>query len=221
MTPREHPAPSRVRRIVGFELRSAVSLALWVARRRDGVPPGAVAVPYSGGQSSTLLLLVFAMAVETAVVDVVLLANDVPAGPRLAVLLLDLSGIVYALAFAASCVTRPHVVTPAELRLRYGVHFDLRVPRALISSVRLSPDYNASGMVTVKDGRLSLGVGSRTNVVVELSEPVAVVRPLGGHAEATVIHLFADTPAALVDALRSGGTAGRGPLSAGPPVAGP
>ncbi|GAA3018704.1 hypothetical protein GCM10017559_48460 [Streptosporangium longisporum] len=196
--------PSPVRRIVGFELKGAVSLVLWAARRRDGVPPGAVAVPYSGGQSWTLLLLVFAMAVETAVVDLVLLSTGVPTAPRLAVLVIDLSGIVYALAFAAACVTRPHVVTPAELRLRYGAYLDLRVPRVLISSVRVSPCYNESGMVTVQDGRLGLAVGSQTNVVVELSEPVTVVRPLGGLAEATVIRLFTDTPGVLVSALRSG-----------------
>ncbi|WP_329086189.1 hypothetical protein [Streptosporangium sp. NBC_01469] len=43
---------------------------------------------------------------------------------------------------------------------------------------------------------------SQTNVVVELTEPVIVVRPLGRRAEATTIRFFTDTPDAVLNALR-------------------
>lgn len=114
----------------------------------------------------------------------------------------DVYGVLYVLMIIAACVTRPHVVTAEELRVRYGMYFDLRVPRHLISSVRLSRDYNESGMITVADLRLSVVVSSQTNVVVEPAEPVTVVRPLGGRAEATTIRFFTDTPEALLNALR-------------------
>ncbi|GAA3447875.1 hypothetical protein [Planomonospora venezuelensis] len=196
--------PARVLRIMEFELKSVLALAHWAARRRHGVPPGATAVPYAGGQSTMLLLMLFAMAVETVGVEVLLRALEVPDGLRLTVLVLDVYGVVYGLALAAACVTRPHVVSAAELRVRYGVYLDLRIPRELISSVRVARNYNESGMVTVEDGRLGVAVSSQTNVAVELAEPVTVVRPLGRRAEVTSVSFFADTPAEVLTVLRSG-----------------
>ncbi|MFE3451567.1 hypothetical protein ACFXJ8_21850 [Nonomuraea sp. NPDC059194] len=189
--------PMMVRRLLEFEAKGMASLCLWVARRRDGVPPGATAVPYSKEQSTTLMIMLFAMVVETVGIDLMLVAVDVPAPVRVAVLLLDLYGIVFALAFAAACVTRPHVVTDDELRVRFGAYFDLRIPRELISSVRVSRNYNETGMIRVADGRLSVAVGSQTNVVVELAEPITVTRPLGRSETVTSVRFFTDTPGAL------------------------
>ncbi|MFF4988127.1 hypothetical protein ACFY19_13110 [Streptosporangium saharense] len=197
--------PVQVRRLLGFELRSMASLGLWVTRRRHGVPRGATAVPYAREQSSMLLVLLFLAVVETVAVELLLGALGVPYGVRLVVLVLDVYGVVLVLALWAACATRPHVVTERELRVRYGAHFDLRVPRDLISSVRLARAFDERGTVTVADGRLGVAVSSQTNVVVELSDPVTVVRPLGRTEQARVIRLFADTPTLVLDALRSPG----------------
>jgi hypothetical protein len=191
------------RRIAGFDGRGMVSIALWVARRRHGVPPGATAVAYSKEQTPLLLLMLFAMIVETVAVEALLRVIGAPAGVRAVVLVIDLYGVAIGLAVLAACVTRPHVVTAGELRVRYGAFFDLRVPRELISSVRLSRDYNASGMISVTNGRLAVAVSSQTNVVVELTEPVTAVRPLGRRAEVTAVRFFADDPGAVVTALRA------------------
>ncbi|MFC3979837.1 hypothetical protein [Streptosporangium jomthongense] len=195
--------PVPVRRLIGFEARNVAALLLWVTRRRHGVPPGATAVPYVREQSSMLLVLLFAAVVETVAVELLLGALGVPSGVRTVVLVLDAYAVVLVLALWAACATRPHVVTEGELRVRYGVHFDLRVPRELISSVRLARAYDERGTVTVADGRLGVAVSSQTNVVVELSEPVTVVRPLGRRERARVIRLFADSPALVLDALRT------------------
>jgi hypothetical protein len=149
-----------------------------------------------------LLVIIFVMIVETVALDLLLMALNVSNGLRVLVLVLDIYGIVFALALCAACVTRPHVVTPEELRIRYGAYFDLRVPRELISSVRLSRNYNESGMVTVANGWLGVAVSSQTNVIVELTEPITVIRPLGRRAEATTIRFFADIPNAALNALR-------------------
>jgi hypothetical protein len=61
---------------------------------------------------------------------------------------------------------------------------------------------NESGMVTVANGRLGVAVSSQTNVIVELTEPITVIRPLGRRAEATTIRFFADTPGTALNALR-------------------
>ncbi|MFB9717905.1 hypothetical protein [Planobispora longispora] len=194
--------PVKVRRIMEFELKSALSLLQWVARRRVGVSPGDAAVPYWGGQSTMWTMFTFAMVVETVGLEILLRALEAPDGLRIAVLVLDLYGILYALALAAACVTRPHVVSPAGLRVRYGVYLDVRVPRELISSARTARNYNESGMVSVQDGRLGVAVSSQTNVVVELTEPLTVIRPLGESTEVTQIRLFADDPAAVLAVLR-------------------
>jgi hypothetical protein len=166
------------------------------------VPAGATAVPYAREQAPILLIFLFVMIVETVGIDLLLRAIDVPEGLRAVALIGDVYGILYCLALGAACVTRPHVVTPGELRIRFGVYFDLRVPRDLISSVRLSRNYNESGMVSVADGRLSVAVSSQTNVIVQLAEPITVVRPLGGRAEATTIRFFADDPDAALRSLK-------------------
>ncbi|NUW31250.1 hypothetical protein HTZ77_07420 [Nonomuraea sp. SMC257] len=195
--------PPVVRRLVELEARGVAALVLFVARRgRPRVPPGAVAAPYAGEQAALQLVLTFALAVETVVVDLLLVSFGVPAAIRLPVLLIDAYGVVFCLALAASCALRPHLVSQDELRVRYGEYLDLRVPRELIASAVVARSYNEKGMVAVEDGRLRVAVGSQTNVAVELSAPVTVVRPLGGRAEVTSVRFFAADPAAVVRALR-------------------
>lgn len=193
----------RVRRIMDFDRKGMASLVLWARRRRDGVPPGAVEVSYSREQSTTMMVFAFAMAVELIAVEVLLQAMDVDLWVRLVVLVLDAYSLLFVLAMIAVCVTRPHVVTGGELRIRYGAFLDVRVPRELVASVRLVRSYNETGLVTVADGRLSVAVSSQTNVVVQLTEPITVTRPLGQRAEVTVIRFFADSPGDLVAALKS------------------
>jgi hypothetical protein len=96
-------------------------------------------VSYAKEQTVTLWLWLFAMAVETVVVDLLLVANDVPSAVRVPVLVADLYGLMFAVA-------------------------------------------------------LTVAVGSRTNVTIELTEPLTVVRPLGRRAEVTRIRFFADEP---------------------------
>ncbi|GIH28455.1 hypothetical protein Aph01nite_67650 [Acrocarpospora phusangensis] len=192
-----------IRRIAGFDAKGMVSLVLWARRRRHGVPPGAVQISYAKEQTGTSAILLIVMAVETVAVDVLLRAIGAPEAIRLPVLLLDLYGLLIGLAVNAACVTRPHVVTATELRLRYGAFFDVRVPRSRIAAVRLSRNYNESGMVAVSGDRLAVVVSSQTNVVVELTEPITIIRPLGRPAEVGSIRFFADDPAAAFAALNS------------------
>lgn len=190
-------------RILGFEVKGLVAIGLWLVRRRHGVPTGATVVTYAKEQTFMLSLMTFAMAVETVVVDLLLVALGVPAWIRYAVLVADVYGLLFAAMLAATCVTRPHVITPGELRIRYGAYFDVRVPRELIAAVRAGRAYNEGSMVTVKDGRVTVAVSSQTNVTIELTEPVTVVRPLGRRAEVGSIRFFADSPETVLTALRT------------------
>ncbi|MGR6912733.1 hypothetical protein ACU635_00565 [[Actinomadura] parvosata] len=193
-----------VLRILTFELAGLAAIGMWALRRKHGVPQGATVVTYAKEQAFVLTLFAFAMAVETLVVDLLLVSLGGPAWLRIAVLAGDLYGLLFVAVMAAGCATRPHVVTRDELHVRYGVYFGVRMPRELIVAVRAGGSFNEDSMVTVKDGRLTVAVASRVNVTVELAEPVTVVRPLGRRAEVTSIRFFADSPETVVAALRSG-----------------
>lgn len=194
--------PEQVRRIMGFDVKGMVSLVLWGARRQHGVPPGATALSYSKAQTPTMLLFLFAMVAELVAAEVVLRAIGAPVGLRMVVLLIDGYSILIVLAIMAACVTRPHVVSAAEVRVRYGAFFDLRIPRDLIVSVRRVRNMNESGMISMDGEELAIVVSAQTNLVIELAEPVTAVRPLGRRALARSIRLFADDPGTAVAALR-------------------
>ncbi|MEV0622959.1 hypothetical protein AB0I81_57245 [Nonomuraea sp. NPDC050404] len=196
-----------VRRVLEFEGQGLAAIGMWLLRRKHGVPPGSTVATYSKEQTFTLTLFAFAFAVETVVADLLLVSFGVTGWVRYAVLVADLYGLLFVATMAAGSVTRPHVVTADELRIRYGHYFDLRVPRELITSVRTSRNYNETSMVSVKGERLALAVSSQTNVTVELSEPITAVRPLGQRVEITSIRFFADRPETLLAALRDERTA--------------
>jgi len=194
--------PEQVRRIMGFDLKGMISLALWVARRPHGVPPGATAVSYSRAQTSTMMMFLFAMVVELVGAEILLRRFGAPAGLRTVILVVDGYTILVVLAVIAACITRPHVISADEVRIRYGAFFDLRVPREQIAKVRHVRNLNEKGMVKVADDRLSVAVSSQTNLIIELTEPITAVRPLGRRVEARTIRLFADDPRAAINALQ-------------------
>lgn len=194
--------PVPVRRLMSFDLRGMVSIALWIARRCDGVPAGAFAVSYARAQTPVTALFLFFMVVELFALEVVLRALHAPAVLRSVILLIDAYTVVAVLAMIAASITRPHVVTDREVRIRYGAFFDLRVPRNRIAAVRRAGTHNERGMVTVADDQLAVAVSSQTNLVLELTEPVTVVRPLGRQALVRTVRFFADDPVAAHDALR-------------------
>lgn len=194
--------PDQVRRIVGFDLKGMVSLALWVARRRHGVPYGATAVSYSRAQTSTMVIFLFAMVVEPVGAEILLRAFGAPVGLRTVILVVDAYTVLIVLAVIAACITRPHVVSADEVRIRYGAFFDLRVPREQIAQVRQVRNFNENGTVRVQNDRLAVAVASQTNLILELTEPITAVRPLGRRAEVRMIRFFADDPRAAIHVLQ-------------------
>lgn len=194
--------PDQVRRIVGFDLQGMVSLALWVARRRHGVPYGATAVSYSRAQTSTMMIFLFAMVVELVGAEVLLRAFGAPVGLRTVILVADAYTVLIVLAVIAACITRPHVVSADEVRIRYGAFFDLRVPREQIAQLRHVRNFNENGTVKVEADRLAVAVASQTNLILELTEPIIAVRPLGRRAEVRMIRFFVDDPRAAIHVLQ-------------------
>lgn len=197
----EHLVPVQVRRIMGFEARGMASLPLWLTRRRHGVPPGAVAVPYFAAQAPALLVFLGAMVVELFVVEVVLRSLGTPVAVRTVLVVLDAYAILAALAVIASCVTRPHVVSATEVRIRSGAFFDLRIPRSRIATVRRIHGHTEQGTIRVTGDVLTVAVSSQANLLLELTTPVPAVRPLGATCEIRTVRCFADNPATALAAF--------------------
>jgi hypothetical protein len=181
-------------RLIGFELKGLASVVLWITGRRHGVPPGATVVTYSRGQTAVLAGFLVVMVAELIGVEMLLRALGAPPPVRIAFLVIDAYGVLFCLGMMASCVTRPHVVSDGELRIRYGYYLDVRVPRDRIASVRRVDNRNERGTVAVADGVLVTAVFSQTNLVIELDEPVTFTRPLGRRASVRTIRFFADEP---------------------------
>ncbi len=196
--------PLPVRRVMGFDAKGLVSLGLWVTGRRHGVPAGAAAFSYAREQVPLMAGFLFACVLELVAVEILLRSLDAPVGLRAVFLAVDAYGILIALAVIACYVTRPHVVDAAELRVRHGAFFDLRIPRELITGVQHRRSYTETGMLKVEDERLALSVNSQTNVIVELAEPIEAIRPLGRRERVRVVRFFADDPAGAYAALCTG-----------------
>jgi len=200
--------PTPVRRLARHELVLWTSLLRWIARRPPhGVGEGDAAIAYAGGQAAVAYVLLFVSVVET-----VTLAYLIP-WPLVdhAVLAVDLWGCFFILALQASCVVRPHVVSvDGSLRVRYGALIDIHVPADRIASVRVERRFPAGHLLQLgEDGTVDLILGAQTTVTVELSEPVAFVRPLGKPAQARTLRFYADEPRAAVAALARPRAAGR------------
>ncbi|MEV4285605.1 hypothetical protein AB0K40_08865 [Nonomuraea bangladeshensis] len=193
--------PLPVRMLMRAEYRSMASFTLWVRRRQDGVPPGGTALAYAKNQRPMLLMLLFSVVVQAVALEWMLAASDASAGLRAVVMMADVYQLLFVLALGAASATRPHVVTAKELRIRYGAYFDVRVPRELIASVKVSRNYNARGVIAVTDGHLTVGVDAQTNLIVNLTAPLTVTRPLGRREHVTTIRFYADDPGSALRSL--------------------
>jgi hypothetical protein len=199
----ERLVPVQVRRIMGFDAKGMVSLAFWLTRRRHGVPPGAVPVPYFGAQAPALVVFLGAMVVELVVIEIVLRSVGAPVAVRAVLIVLDGYSILLALAIIASCVTRPHVVSATEVRIRSGAFFDLRIPRSQIATARRIRGYAEKGSIRIADDVLTVAVSSQANLLLELTAPITATRPLGATCEVRTVRCFADDPEAALQAFTS------------------
>ncbi|MDD9375362.1 hypothetical protein M8Z33_01490 [Streptomyces sp. ZAF1911] len=195
---------ARARRLAAHERRWMASLGLWATRRVHGVADGDVAVGYARAQAPTSYGLVFVFAIETVGVSFMLADRPVA---HLVMLVLDLYTVFLVLGLHAAAVTRPHVVRPDELRIRYGARLDLRIPLDRMGSARHDlrfPDANKP-----EDGVLDVAVASQTSITVALTEPVTAVTLWGRRREVRTVRFHADDPRTAVAAIKELLPAGR------------
>lgn len=180
--------------LVRHEVRLMASLGLWVVRRTHGTGGGGRAFGYARGQGPVMAGLAFVCVVETLMMSVLL--RNWPTAHAV-VLFLDVYTVVFVVALHAASVVRPHVLGADGLRIRHGVHVDLRVPLERIASVRREPRTTHERA----DGELNVPVAFQTSLTLELTAPVEHVTLLGRLRRVRVVRLHAEDADALVGAL--------------------
>lgn len=178
-----------------------VSLARWVRRRPD-VEPGGQAFAYRGAVLPLMLVFTVVSALEVVALDVIVPWSPAFTWLRIAVLVLGLWGLTFALGMLAGVTVHPHVVGPSGLRVRSGRAVDVLVPWAAVGRVRSVRRTRDGAAVQVEDGALHLPMASQTTVEVVLAEPLEVDLPKRGRVTVTAVHLHADDAAGLVRAAR-------------------
>ncbi|SED36932.1 hypothetical protein SAMN05216489_03268 [Streptomyces sp. 3213] len=194
--------------LLRHELRLLVSLWLWITRRTHGADGGR-AFGYGRGQGAMMAGLVFVCLIETLGMSVLL--RNLPAVHRV-VLALDVYTIVFVVGMHAAFTVRPHVLAANSLRIRRGVHVDLRIPLDQVASVRRELRMTHERA----DGELNLPIGSRTTVTLQLTEPVAHFTFLGRQQKVSTVRFHADDADTLVAAVKQARTAPS--TSPGPPA---
>ncbi|MVA75911.1 hypothetical protein GC722_07735 [Auraticoccus sp. F435] len=191
-----------LRRAVRLEAAGWASIGRALTRR-PWVPPGATGFRYDGATRGTLVAFLCVSIVEVVAVDLVV--HPWP-WVRFPLLVLGIWGSVFMLGMLLGCITRPHAVGPAGIRLRNGGEVDLDLPWEVVHSVtprrRRVPDAPTlclSG--PPEDQTLHHVVDGRTDMEIRLERPVTLSLPQGT-VTVTRIHLAVDDPRGFAEAVR-------------------
>ncbi|MGY1603843.1 PH domain-containing protein [Geodermatophilus sp. SYSU D00815] len=185
-----------------YEIGMWRSLLRWIARRP--VVGGGTAFSYAGVVTPVIWAFIAVSAIEVPVLHLLLPWEAV----RLAADVVGVYGLLWMVGMLASLKVHPHVVEDDGLRVRNGTTLDVLLRWEDVAAVRQRMR-SLEGMRNVQvagegaDRVLSVGVGSQTNVDVELREPLVLpVRRTEGRPVA-VVRLYADDPKALAARLRA------------------
>jgi hypothetical protein len=191
-----------VRRLLVHQWRTIASLWWWIRRRRQDIGPGDLALGYAREQTPMLVALAGVLCLETAIVGLLV--------PWPVVHVLDVLAVLQVLGIAATAVTRPHSLRDDVLILREGPLFEVHVPLASVTAVRAERKYHSGRTIQLSGQQdsadtpeLSIVIGSQTDVLVTLSEPVAVVEANGTIGKAEILRFRADEPGTAVSAIKA------------------
>ena len=191
-----------MRRALWMEIWGYVSIFRFVFRRPK-VPAGATAFTYHRPVLPLVIAFIVVSSIELLVVDV--LVRRWPS-VRIALLALGIWGLVWMFGLLFGLLTRPHAVGPDGIRLRSGAEVDIPLRWEQIEAVtrrKLSSPDKQPQISTDDNGDriLHLHTQNETTVQIRLRQPATVRLPRGTQTVSR-IELFADEPAAFVEAAR-------------------
>jgi len=186
-----------IRRSLRHEAVLFSSIGLLLRGRKD-VPADGVALPYAGPQRPMIVIFFVVSLVETGA----FLLVDFGALGGTLLLVAEIYTAAWLLGYLATTITRPHTLSPRELRVRVVAMFDLRVPLADVESLTRRKETHPSARTLVwGDEELVMAQNMETNVVAVLRRPVAATRPLGRTEQVRVVKFFVEDPALAVRAF--------------------
>lgn len=194
--------PRRVARFVLLEPRMWVCLWRWAIRRYRAGPDD---FPYHARSWVGIFLIVLLF---TTPVEILLLEVLIPwAWLRWVVLVLAVYSLVWMFGLYASLVVLPHRLEADGLRLRYGLLNWAFIPFEIIEQVHQVRRTTPGGRegLRISDSvpaTAYLGIGGRTDITIELCQPVRFWSLSGLSRPVRIIHFAADQPDRLVAALR-------------------
>ena len=189
------------RHAVVFEINIYRSLLRWVLRH-PSVPSGHEPFGYAQMVTPVLALWIFGSAIEIPLVHVL-----VPwEGPRVALLILGVWGLMWMFGLMAGLRTYPHLMAYSALRIRNGPTHDIAVQLASIERVTTGDRSLPSSMwalqpvLTDRGVHLHVAVSGQVNVHLTLQEPLGVATRKG-HMTITALSFWADRPRELARQL--------------------
>lgn len=188
--------PALAREALLLELALYRSLARWIARRPD-VPAGATPIGYAQLVGPMLWLWIFGSATEVVVLEVVLrqIETSWAEALRLPLLAIGIWGVLWMLGMMAAYRVRPHLLTDDRLRIRNSARTWVDLPLDAVAATR-TIEHELPGIVRAvhqQDDLLLVGVGSRTNLELKLTEPTAL-RTSKGVMTAGRVGIWVDEP---------------------------
>ncbi|HEU4515459.1 MAG TPA: hypothetical protein VFR87_20295 [Nocardioidaceae bacterium] len=189
---------------VVFELRLYRSLFRWLVRRPDLGGPEDTAFTYARTVTPVMWLWIFASAAELPLVHL-LIPWD---GLRIALLVVGVWGLVWMVGLLASLYVYPHLLGPAELRVRYGASHSITLPWTSVATVtHRQRDLDSSVWTlqprdTEHGTDLQVAVSGQVNVHARLHAPTTVPTAKGD-MEISELSFFADDPRAFVAHART------------------
>ncbi|HEU4792059.1 MAG TPA: hypothetical protein VFS96_00205, partial [Nitrolancea sp.] len=192
--------PRKVARIISLEPRLWVYLGQWIFRRR---PPSPDEFAYRKRSIMGVLLIV---AVLTAPGEILLWEILIPWNwLRLVLLILSLYALLWIFAFYASLVVLPHRLKLEVALLHFGALAEGKIPYSSIDSVKVderkAPDGREGIRLSPDKTTAYIGVGGKTDVTIQLREPLALSGLVGPTSPVITVCIAADEPERLAREL--------------------
>lgn len=175
--------------------------------RRPAVPSEASGFRFHAPVRTILWIFIVLSAVELVVIDLIVHRWI---AVRIVLLAIGIWGLVWMIGLLCSYYMRPHTVGPGGIEIRDGLDLDVRLPWDDIHSVAMKKHvYEPKTPRILTDGdrrTLVVGILHETNIEIVLEGPTSVTLPgagpQGGEHAIVTARLWADDPAAFLEAVR-------------------
>lgn len=185
-------------RAVILEITIWVTLYRWLMRRPVGAGADTHAFSYASAMTPMVLIFILINAIEIPALHLLIPWPSV----QLAFLVLGIWSLLWMVGYLAILKTRPHLVGPMGMRIRYGHDVDFTIPWAAIAGLHGELKFpEGSRRLRLRESEcgtvLDVVVANQTNICVKLREPMELELPKG-LAIVSEVHFYVDDAGGLL-----------------------